>query len=112
MTRGQLVDQLSQFVCDPRAGATITLTLDRDGAWDALGALACTAPGVVLHAQNLARVTEALEAHAQTLLAQPRPQPLHEAQACVARAHSLSNIAAQLRKLDAADLYRLAPVTI
>ena len=52
-----------------------------------------------------------LEAHAQTLLA-PRPQPLHEAQACVARAHSLSNLAAQLRKLDAADLYRLAPVTI
>ena len=64
MTRDQLVDQLSQFVCDPRAGATITLTLDRDGAWEALGALAYTAPGVVLHAQNLARVTEALEAHA------------------------------------------------
>ena len=111
MTRGQLVDQLSQFVCDPRAGATITLTLDRDGAWDALGALAYTAPGVVLHAQNLARVTEALEAHAQTLLA-PRPQPLYEAQACVARAHSLSNLAAQLRKLDHSDLYRLAPVSI
>ena len=111
MTREVLVDQLSRFVCDPRAGATVTLTLDRDGAWETLGALAYETPGVVLHAQNLARVTEALEAHAQTLLA-PRPQPLHEAQACVARAHSLSNLAAQLRKLDAADLYRLAPVTI
>ena len=111
MNRAALIDELSRFVCDPRAGATVTFTLDRDGAWDALGALAYTAPGVVLHARNLARVTEALEAHAQTLLA-PRPQPLDEAQACVARAHSLSNLAAQLRKLDAADLYRLAPVTI
>ena len=111
MIRADLVDQLSRFVCDPRAGDVVTLTLDRDGAWEALGALAYNAPGVVLHAQNLARVTEALEAHAQTLLA-PRPQPLHEAQACVARAHSLSNLAAQLRKLDHSDLYRLAPVTI
>lgn len=111
MTREALVGQLSQFVCDPRAGATVTLTLDRDDAWETLGALAYGAAGVVLHEHHLTRVTEALEAHAQTLLA-PRPQPLHEAQACVARAHSLSNIAAQLRKLDAADLYRLAPVTI
>ena len=111
MTREALVGQLSQFVCDPRAGATVTLTLDRDGAWETLGALAYGAAGVVLHARHLTRVPEALEAHAQTLLA-PRPQPLHEAQACVARAHSLSNLAAQLRKLDAADLYRLAPVTI
>ena len=111
MTREALVGQLSQFVCDPRAGATVTLTLDRDGAWETLGALAYGAAGVVLHEHHLTRVTEALEAHAQTLLA-PRPQPLHEAQACVARARSLSNLAAQLRKLDTADLYRLAPVTI
>ena len=111
MTREALVGQLSQFVCDPRAGATVTLTLDRDDAWEILGALAYGAAGVVLHEHHLTRVTEALETHAQTLLA-PRPQPLHEAQACVARAHSLSNLAAQLRKLDAADLYRLAPVTI
>ena len=111
MTREALVGQLSRFVCDPRAGATVTLTLDRDGAWETLGALAYGAAGVVLHEHHLTRVTEALEAHAQTLLA-PRPQPLHEAQACVARAHSLSNLAAQLRKLDAADLYRLAPVTV
>ena len=106
-----LIDELSRFVCDPRGGETVTLTLDRDGAWEILGALAYGAAGVVLHEHHLTRVTEALETHAQTLLA-PRPQPLHEAQACVARAHSLCNIAAQLRKLDAADLYRLAPVTI
>lgn len=111
MTREALVGQLSQFVCDPRAGATVTLTLDRDGAWETLGALAYGAAGVVLHEHHLTRVTEALEAHAQTLLA-PRPQPLHEAQACVARAHSLCNLAVQLRKLGGADLYRLAPVTI
>ena len=111
MTREALVDELSRFVCDPRAGATVTLTLDRDDAWTALGSIAYETPGVMLHARSLDLITWALEAHAQTLLA-PRPQPLHEAQACVARAHSLSNIAAQLRKLDAADLYRLAPVTI
>ena len=111
MTRGQLVDQLSQFVCDPRAGATVTFTLDRDGAWEALGALAYNTPGLVLPARDIDRIAAALEAHAQTLLA-PRPQPLYEAQACVARAHSLSNLAARLRKLDDHDLYRLAPVTI
>ena len=47
-----------------------------------------------------------------TIKLSSRPQPLCEAQACVARAHSMSNLAAQLRKLDDHDLYRLAPVTI
>ena len=111
MTRGQLVDQLSQFVCDPRAGATITLTLDRDGAWETLGALAYNTPGVVLRPRDIDRIAAALTARAQRLL-EPRPQPLCEAQACVARAHSLCHLAVRLRKLDDHDLYRLAPVTI
>ena len=111
MTREALVDQLSQFVCDPRAGATVTLTLDRDDAWTALGSIAYTAPGVVLRPRDLDIIGEALTAHAQTLLA-PHPQPLHEAQARVARAHALSHLAARIRDLDDADLYRLAPITI
>ena len=111
MTREALVGQLIQFVCDPRAGATVTLTLDRDDAWTALGSIAYETPGVMLHARSLDLITGALETHAQALLA-PRPQPVCEAQACVARSRALSNLAAQLRKLDTADLYRLAPVTI
>lgn len=34
LTRATLIDELSRFVCDPRAGETVTLTLDRDGAWE------------------------------------------------------------------------------
>ena len=70
MNRATLIDELSRFVCDPRGGETVTLTLDRDGAWETLGALAYGAAGVVLHEHHLTRVTEALEAHAQTLLAE------------------------------------------
>ena len=40
MNRATLIDELSRFVCDPRGGETVTLTLDRDGAWETLGALA------------------------------------------------------------------------
>ena len=111
MNRATLIDELSRFVCDPRGGETVTLTLDRDDAWTALGSIAYETPGVMLHARSLDLITGALETHAQTLLV-PRPQPVCEAQACVARSRALSNLAAQLRKLDTADLYRLAPVTI
>ena len=109
MTREALVDELSRFVCDPRAGATVTLTLDRDDAWTALGSIAYETPGVMLHARSLDLITGALETHAQALLA-PRPQPVCEAQACVARSRAISQLAARIGRLESADLFRLAPV--
>ena len=111
MSRESLVDQLSRFVCDPRAGDAVALTLDRDDAWETLGALAYGGSGVVLRGEHLDLIIEVLTTHAQTLLV-PRPQPLDEAQARVAQARAASNLAAWLRRVNPASLYRLTPAIL
>lgn len=110
MSRAELVDQLSLAVRDPHAD-TVALTLDRDDAWEVLGALAhgSGVPGVMLRSQDVEQTLAALRAHARHLLA-PRPQSTTDAQACVARSRAISQLAARIGRLESADLFRLAPV--